>query len=213
MSFGPLLRVPLTLHSHPCCVVPQKTSSRVKLSQLAALKLGLGLAFLAGIGFLVFSSYKPLSPINHTSVVEFKVPTINGATKHPLVFSGVPKSVVQVWAHPHNNDVNFDFWSAVGTFDANAQPNGGICLLRCPATRCVCTVPVRCPLMCCCSGGWGSNYFQLLSKLLTEPNSVYVSVGAWIGACALYAATLPAKPSIWAFEPDPAAFAEVTASD
>lgn len=60
-----------------------------------------------------------------SQLIEFKVPTINGPTKHDLVFSGVPKAVVKVWAHPHNNDVNFDFWAAVGTYDANAEPNAG----------------------------------------------------------------------------------------
>jgi hypothetical protein len=58
-------------------------------------------------------------------------------------------------------------------------------------------------------GGWGSDYFRSLMQMVTQPNSVYICIGGWIGATTLYAATLPAQPMVWSFEADPVAFAEV----
>lgn len=67
-----------------------------------------------------------------------------------------------------------------------------------------------CVCVCVCrAGGWGANYYQALHVLLAPPGSVYLCVGGWIGATSLYAATLPSQPTVWSFEPDPAAFAEV----
>jgi hypothetical protein len=67
-----------------------------------------------------------LQLITPHQLIPFVKPDINGPEVHDIVFSGVPKAVARVWAHPHNKDRNFDFWGAVGTFDSNAAPNSGV---------------------------------------------------------------------------------------
>lgn len=170
---------------------------------------GVGSAMSGGAGSATDMSLRARQPsaaqhqlINARQLVPFTKPDINGPEVHDIVFSGVPKAVARVWAHPHNKDRNFDFWGAVGTFDGNAAPNSGVYN---PYTEVFdalyCTVA---PI-----GGWGSDYFRSLMQMVTQPNSVYICVGGWIGATTLYAATLPAQPTVWSFEADPVAFAEV----
>ena len=94
-------------------------------------------------------------------VVPFTEPKVNGPMKHIVVLPDGAGTEVNVWAHPHNNDPNFDFWSAVGPFSSK------------PAW----------------DGGWESGQFSAVRRLLHTPQSVYVSIGGWIGPMSLEAAT------------------------
>ena len=40
--------------------------------------------------------------------------------------TGVARTVARVWAHPHNNNPDFDFWNAVGSFNPDEPPREGV---------------------------------------------------------------------------------------
>lgn len=58
-------------------------------------------------------------------------------------------------------------------------------------------------------GTWEPQTFQVLDRHL-DPSRAYIDIGAWIGPTTLYAARTAARVS--AFEPDPIAFAELSAN-
>jgi FkbM family methyltransferase len=59
------------------------------------------------------------------------------------------------------------------------------------------------------SGQWEPETFKLFDRFITK-NTSYIDIGAWIGPTVLYAAQL--ANAAYAFEPDPLAFADLSAN-